>query len=661
MKIIGDFETYSELDLTIVGAYRYAIDPSTEVLMLSYQIGNGELKLWVPCEDGPFPQELIDAINNGYEFRAYNVFFDRNIWNHVLIKQAKECWGQDIPSIPIEQSYDIQAKSAAHALPIALEKSGSSLNLGEDKQKLRSGKALMKIFSMPQKDGSRIYPEQRPNEWKSYKEYGWQDTEVAKIIDRMLPDMPPKTLEFWYLDQRINTHGIEIETDAANIIRDKAIEEVANYNTRISELTDGRITTLNQGQRVQKLAAELDFTLPNFQAQTVQDALEGKLGEVPDLIYQILEMRFHGGKSSVNKLNAMASAACPDGRVRGTIVFHGARTGRGAGRIIQPHNFPKPSVEYDDDMDMLIHDLVYESIDYVNQKYGSFMKAASTALRGLIIAGEGNEMYISDFAAIEARLVFYLASCFAGLDRYAKGIDNYIDMATTIYGISYEDVGSKERWLGKQAILGCGYGLGAKGFVNSCANWNVEIPYYLAETAVNAYRSKYPEVVTLWNDTEAAAMNACVYPGKVYQIPNGLLKFCIKGEFLYMKIPSGRYLAYPFPRIDIVKTPWGQKKRAVTYRTLENNHWHRTSTYGGKLVENACQAIAHDIKMEAAINLEKKGYHIITEVHDELIGYNKKGVGSAQEFNDIMEIVPDYLPDCPIEAETETRTRYQKI
>jgi len=336
-----------------------------------------------------------------------------------------------------------------------------------------------------------------------------------------------------------------------------------------------------------------------------------------------------------------------------------------SGRGWQPTNLAKPSIEYES-MDMLIHDLRNMDNDEINENYGSFMKAASTAMRGHIIAPDGMELFGADYAAIEARVVFWLANCKKGLKAYHDGIDLYKQIATIIYHVPYDDIDDEQRWLGKQVILGAGYGIGWKGFQNACMQYNVKVNDDACKNAVETYRETYSEVPDLWNSLDRASMLA-MQTGKECFAASGrisfkLLRLSNKQLFLFMKLPSGRLLAYPQANIETVTTPWGAKKKAITFRKLVNNFWGKESTYGGKLVENACQAIARDIMYHGMENADNAGFKIIMQVYDELISYAPKGFMRLEDYEKLLcDPMPEWAKGLPLDAEGKILNRYQKL
>ena len=658
MKLFIDFETYSECSLDDCGAYVYANHPSTDLLSMSYCFGHdGEIHNYKHLEGDTLPNDVRQHVENGGIISAHNAFFDYCIWQYVCV--PKHGW----PSSKLEQWEDTMAKAASHSLPLSLEKCADAMRLDVKKDTI-SGRILNKL-ARPQytKDGRmfRHYPSDSPDSYKTLYIYNDRDVAVARLIDKRIPDLSPEEWKIWFFTQRINHRGIYVDVESIKEILPRVEKEKEQFNARATEITKGVITKITQVQRIKKYANAKGVDLPNTQKETLEHYLTVRSNELPEEVREILEMRLMGGKSSTGKYEAMLKSAHCDQRVRGTLVYCGAiKTGRWAGRQVQPHNFPKPTVKYES-IEELIDDLRNSPRDQILEKYGSLMHAASTATRGMICAPPGKILNVADYNAIEVRILFWLADEQEGLKVYREGGDIYVEMAKDVYGnpnLTKSD--SDERWLGKQIILGCGYGMGPPKFMVTCAGYGRSITEDLSQKAVYSYREKYYKVVELWNGIEEAAMKAMTAPFNIEEY--GYVKFKKIGQHLYCKLPSGRKIVYPYARLERVKTPWGAVKLAITYRTLENGMWKRTSTFGGKLVENVCQGVARDFMAHGMITAEEKGgYEMVTTVHDEAVSETPRDYGDIEEYCELLVDIPDWGKGCPLEAEGKRVQRYQKI
>lgn len=624
---------------------------------MSFVFGHDEEVCCLKYIEGEaLPNRIREHIEAGGIISAHNAFFDRNIWENVMVPRCG--W----PKTKLEQWECTMAKAASYSLPLALEKCAQAMNLPIGKDTI-SGRILNKL-AKPQykKDGTkyRHYPSDSPDSFATLYKYNDRDVEVARLIDKRIPDLSEDERKIYMFDQKINQRGIYVDTASIDKILPRVEDEKLKFNERVAEVTGGIITKITQVQRIKKYANSRGVPIPNTQKETLEEWTTVHVDELPEDVFEVLEMRLMGGKSSTGKFEAMKNSAYTDKRIRGTLVYCGAiKTGRWAGRQVQPHNFPKPTVKYQS-IDLLIEHLKEWSREDILEQYDSLMHAASTATRGMICAPPGRVLNIADYNAIEVRILFWLADDQEGLRVYREGGDIYVEMAKEVYNnpfLTKED--DSERWLGKQIILGCGYGMGPPKFQTSCARFGRKIETELAKRSVYSYRDKYYTVVNLWNYLEEACIEALTFPGRVTEY--GYIKFKKIGQHLHMKLPSNRKIIYPYARLEQVKTPWGQKKTAMTYRTLENGIWKRTSTFGGKLVENACQGIARDFMAYGMMYAEDGGYEVVTTVHDEAVAETDEDYGSIEEYCYLLAKRPSWGDSCPLVAEGQRLQRYQKI
>lgn len=638
-----DFETRSRLSLD-GGSFKYASDPSTEILITGYCLDDDD-PVCFDMRDTAARKILYEALLDGYKFVAHNFLFEIPVIGY---QGHRYNW----PKIPY-QNYRCTMQMAGRAgLPLALEHCADALKL--DVRKLDYGKLLIQRFSVPQSNGQFIELDSDPKGKEQFMTYCEIDAEVSREIWRNLPDWTPSELRDVHFDLMNNLRGVPIDVEAARVIQSRVLTEMENYGGRLIRLTNGMIDRVTQVQRIKQWAQRnVNPEIPSCDADHLERILAGEFGEVDDVTREILEMRQHGGKSSTSKYNKYIDCEI-DGKVYGMQISFGAHTGRAISKLLNLYNLPKPSVDYDS-----MEDLVRQLI---NEGHPEYVKAASTAIRGMITAPEGSILCVADYAAIEARIVFWVSNCRRGIKKYEDKIDNYIDMASVIYHMPYSSVGDDERWVGKQAILGCGYGLGAQGFVNSCARWGVEVPFDLAEESVTAYRDTYPEVVEYWNELEEAALSAC-RTGKVCRA--GKVAFKTRRSksgmvMLHCKLPSGRLLTYPDVKIAMVTTPWGAKKKAVTYKKANERGFYRESTYGGKLMENICQAIARDIMYYGAYEASKLGYKTLFTVYDEIVAIHD-GDADSEEFCEALCMKESWAVGLPLEADGKLMKRYKKL
>jgi len=649
MTINLDFETRSEAPLLKTGAYKYAADPSTEVLCLGYSIGDAPVQLWLPGEH--MPEALRAEIAKGATVMAFNAFFEKCIWRHVMVK--KHGW----PDIPDGQWSCSASLARAHALPGDLGRVGLALKL--DIQKSEEGKRVMMKLAKPRtptKSNPSIWHENWDDFRKLYA-YCVDDVGAERAIHKRLPRLTPTEHKIWMLDQKINERGIRVDMPAIK----NAIQYMAIYGDKLTKelvaITKGEVETAFQRDRILAWTLKQGVSLNGMTKNDLLDALDpAKAAGMPPHVRRVLEIRQAVGKTSTAKYQAIVDAASSDDRVRDLLIYHGASTGRWTGRAVQPQNFPKNTLKGD----LETHFEVLKDYDYETYEmcYPDVINTLSSAIRGVFIPSEGATFFGGDYSAIEARVLFWLANEKRGMSMFASGADIYKDLAATIYNVPIDQVSKDQRDMGKRGILGAGYGMGPVKFKATCMDFaRVEISEELAERVIAAYRNKYPTVKQLWLAQETAARQAVETKQLV---PCGRVKWLVHGDFLYCRLPSGRNLAFHEPRIELMPTSWGEKKPTITYTSINSvtKQWDRTTTYGGKIVENLCQAVARDLMAEAMLRAEAAGYRVILTVHDELL--TEKESGDKKEFEQLMAHLPGWAAGCPVKAEAWSAKRYVK-
>lgn len=671
-----DFETRSFLDVRDVGAWRYAEDWTTEILCMSWKMGSSESKIWVPWLD--FPQEVIDHVKAGGTFEAHNVQFERAIWLFILRPQF------GVP-IPIRWR-DTLAVCAYRALPLKLEDVGKALDLPVIKD--NRGTYLLNTLSKPKfgtkTDPDRIYRE----DWDLMDElYGYcmWDSDAEECLSSTVGVLPKPEYRLWVLDQKINYRGVRLDMPAVEKALELTTAITTKLNGELCDITNNAVQKATQRDRLLKwfnangLEAISDLRKETITAWTLKD----KHGEyiykdhMPENTLRALVIRSQLAKSSTKKLEKMRDCVGRDGRVRGLLQYHGAGTGRWAGRLVQPQNFPRATVTNRVnakgkkflDMDYLIEQIMNNDLG----GYDKPMEAIASALRGMFIADPGKVYHVCDFSAIEARVTFWVAGCQTGLDVFAKsdaGLseDIYCVTASDLVGFEVKkSEHSHERQLGKITVLGCGYQMGApKLQYQAEKDYGVVLEDHEAEGMVNLYRDKYQEVKWLWYGLQDAAIST-VKTGHPHSYNNIVYELIddAAGRWLACLLPNGRRIWYYEPIVERIVPPWGGAKRdSLTYMGRDNKKggsWGRVRTYGGMLTENVVQAIARDLMAEAMIRVEIAGYRIILTVHDEIISEDDKDFGSQEEFEREMAISPPWAQGCPVAVEGAVITRYQKV
>ena len=707
MLITIDFETFSRASLKKQGVHVYARHPSTRIICLAYGPGLDCIDIWVPGSTPP--NSLFDQIYSGALIEAHNVQFERAIWESICV--AKLGW----PKIDPEQWRCTLAGASRLALPRGLEDVAKVLGLSEQKDMVGS-EALKKVCK-PDKKGVM---NQDPALLNTVYDYCKQDVRTEIALSDTLEDMPESELILWQLDQEINNRGLLIDKVSlkhAMVVVDKCqTESVENLFT----LADGEVTSVTQVDRVRKWIGE---RLPGGPPETLSKAIVENLlkrGDLPPEVRSMLILRQEGAKSSLGKLQAMVDRMNDDGKVRGNQVYHGAATGRWAGSGLQIQNFPRPMLKQSE-IDFILDDLLpTEDPKIIKAFFGDVPAAISSCLRGLICSEPGSSFYVCDFAAIEARVLAWLADQEDLVQAFLDGVDVYKYMANKIFEVPIEDIDKDQRFLGKSAILGAGYSMGYRKFVQSCLLvGKVVVSSLMAKKTIKTYREANPKIVQLWRDCNRECIE-CIKTGEPQTI-NQYLSVDMHRGMMRIKLPSGRYLHYHNPKVVKVPAPWTQvyvgkiwmpenRREALELADVEvgdfvdgrfegckitpkmakylksknirmelekpkeevieqitfwgvdsqTKRWSKKRTYGGSLVENITQGVARDLLAEAMLRVEEAGYPIVCTIHDEIVSEVVDGFGDLEEYESLMKIVPDWASGCPVDVEGLVSKRYCK-
>lgn len=632
-----DFETRSELDIKSVGAWKYSCHPSTEVLCIaSFNPEYSQIDL--------FRKEKLNIslplFKPGESFEAHNAFFEYAIWHNIMV--SRYGW----PVVPEDQWYCSAAKAAYHGLPRKLEDAGKALNL--DVQKDAEGSRLMLQMSKPRPNWKKTGKSPKWFEDKArlerLYEYCKQDVRAEYALSQALDDLPRTERKLWLLDQKINRRGIYCDVELAN----SAIEIIetleADANLELHRITDGMVSTPNQRDRILTWLADECYRPEDLTADTVEWEL--KNGRLTPNARRVLEIRQLHSKASTKKFTAMIDRADEiDWRIRDTLFFHGAHTGRWTGTGIQPQNYYRPDFERPEIELLAIPAILRHDADELEFLFGSPITPLSSSLRATLCAAPGHDLIGADYASIEARVLLWLVKDKDALELIEQGIDLYVDMAAAIYGIPSEQVTKAQRQLGKTAILGLGYGMGVDKFFSTCSNFGIKIDYFLAEKTVSIYRQKYRKVVRFWWQINQHAINTTG-------------PFSKHGRFLQLRLPSGRPLHYCDPELTLNRF----HEPALSYMSINprTQKWEREETYGGKLTENMVQAISRDIMALGMLRAENAGYPIVMTVHDEVVAEVSKEFGSVDEFVHLFCQKEKWYKDCPVSAEGWRGERYRK-
>lgn len=636
-----DLETYSSVDLGKSGVYKYAESEDFEILLFAYSIDDGEVKVVDLASGEIIPEEILAALSDeSVEKWAFNANFERVCLSRFLGKRLKpQGW------------YCTMIWSAYMGLPLSLEKVGEVLRL--DKQKMNEGKALIRYFSIPCKPTksngmrTRNLPHHDLEKWSTFKEYNQRDVETEMAIKKKLSAFPiPKSeWENYWVDQNINDRGIlidEVLVDSAikfdEILRDENMD-------RAIELTglENPNSPLQLKEWLNKKGLEID-SLAKKDVESVLKNAEGDIKEV-------LELRQELSKSSVRKYDAMKNVKGKDNRARGLIQFYGAnRTGRYSGRLIQVQNLRRNNLKDLELARSLVKNRDYETIEIL---YESPSDILSQLIRTAFIPKEGTRFIVSDFSAIEARVLAWLAGEQWVLDAFENGEDIYCRTASRMFGVPVEKhgVNGHLRQKGKIATLACGY-QGALGALKAMGGIEMGLSEDELQSIVDSWREANPNIVSLWWDIDSVVKRVVKTRSKE-RYKNLVISY--EKGILFIELPSKRRLAYPKAKIGMNR--FGGE--SVVYEGIVvGNKWDKIESYGGKFVENIVQAIARDILAEAMMRLEKKGFNIVMHIHDEVV--IESDSSSIEEINEIMSSVPEWAPGLILDADGFESEFYKK-
>lgn len=648
-----DFETRSAADLKECGAYIYAKHPTTDVWCMAWAFDDEEPEIWVPSEE--LPQRVRDHIETGGEIRAWNAAFERRIWNEIMAKRY------GAPEAAMEQFVCTMAEAAAMGLPQALGKAAEAMGLSQEKDD--KGYRLMMQMARPRRiepNGTIVWWNE-PERLQRLYSYCKQDVRTEQAAAKGLRRLSPEEREMYLLTERMNDRGIRIDVPLVHAAT-KIVEEGTTRAARdLTKVTDGAVTEVTKTADLRRWLNEQGIEVDSVAKDKVAELLERD-----DLSLQVraaLTARAEAGKSSVAKLKTMLAAADPDDhRARGLIRYHGASTGRWTGSLVQPHNFARGSIKNIEQYIELVMVGAYEQIDLMHHP----VEVVSSMLRSMMTAGPGYELISGDYSAIEARVVNWLAGQEDILDLFRRGVDVYKHNATVLYGIPMEEVQTfPHRQTGKFQELGCGFGMGWKKAIDAAkSTYGLDLDEATARAVVEGYRETHPKVKALWYAANDAALGAVASPGVQHSFgaPGRESTFLKAGSYLYLKLPSGRLLAYAQPMLEDTMTKYGHQVTSVVVSTVNSltKKWERRSLYGGLIVENVTQAVARDIMAQAKLRAEKRGYLPILSVHDEVVVEVPIGFGSLEEYMEILKEPPAWAEGLPVDVEGWRGVRYRK-
>lgn len=622
-----DIETYSDIDINKSGVYRYVDTDEFKILLFAYSVDCGPVQLIDLTRGDSIPKEIVNALSDKSVTKwAYNANFERVALSRFL-------------GMPTGQYLDPEGWkcsmvwAATLGLPMGLAKVGEVLAL--DKQKMSEGRGLIYKFCKPdKKTGLRVMPEEFPEDWETFRRYNIRDVETEMGIQKMISPFPCSD-ELWqeyWTDQRINDRGVEVDLTLARnaVAMDAEISE--NLMEKMRSLTG--IDNPRSTSQLDMWLREHGCDMVSLGKKDVAQVIE----ETDDpLIRKVLSLRLLIAKSSVKKYTKMLDATCSDGRARGMFQFYGAmRTGRFAGRLLQLQNLPQNHIENIG----LVRALARRGdLETLSVMFDSVPDILSQLIRTAFVAREGSRFIVADFSAIEARVIAWLAGEEWRMKAFAEGKDIYCASASAMFGVPVvkHGINGELRQKGKVAELACGYG-GSVGALKAFGADKMGLTEAEMQSIVDNWRASSPRIVQLWWNVDRA-IKQTLEDGTTHRT-HGLM-FSLQKGILFIRLPSGRSLAYVKPRLIDGK---------ITYEGVSSNKgWARLESYGPKFVENITQAISRDLLLNAMKQVGPDA-RICMHIHDELVIEADKSV-NLDDICQKMAQVPEWAEGLLLRAD----------
>lgn len=673
-----DFETRSPIDLKVEGLDKYCAHPLTGVMCMAYSFGDGPVFLWYPGLS--FPAEVWRHVAAGRLLVAHNAQFEHQIWNRVLRRQCSE-----VPILSLSQLRCTMAKCYAMSLPGSLE--NALIAIGATERKDAEGRRIMLQLSQPRKvlpDGMVIWwtKEEFPEKYERLYQYCEQDVRSEQELDALLVDLSLEEQKLWELDQTINARGIAFDR-AAVLAADKlAASEKERLDSEMQRITGGFVGTCNSHGAVRQWMAAQGVQTESVDKAAILDLLSDPA--LPSTVRSALLTRQEAAKSSTAKLDSILSRGSTDDRLRFIFQYHAAVTGRWGGRGVQPHNFVRPKIK-PKDVEWIIATLKSGQAqvgDAIRMFYGAPLDMIPNCLRGMLAASPGRDLIAGDYKNIEGRV----GAWFCGENWKVQAFRDYdAGIGPDVYRLTYsrsfnvpiEQVSEsgEDRQVGKVQELACLYQGWVGAMTTMCKTYNVEMSEESKERAAGLWREAHPATRATWPALEAAGIQAVSHPGEkvTVQMPGSpaSVVFCMNGPHLWLRLPSGRALCYPYAEVftkvrEFTRddgSTYTKENAAVRYlgENSETHQWDWQDTYGGLWLENIVQAIARDILAAAMKRLEAHGLPVVLHVHDEaVVEVSENDSTSVADYCAIMAIPLPWTTGLPIAVGGWRGRRYKK-
>ena len=670
-----DFETRSAVDLREVGLYNYARHPTTDVWCMAWAIGDMEPAL-IPVAHPDHKSGLapwVGHVRNGGKVYAHNAPFELAIWNNIMVPRYG--W----PELKPEQTYCTMAMAYAMGLPGSLE--DAALAMGIDMKKDIEGRALMLRMCRPRstKGGDIVWWDDEDKLARLY-EYCKQDVRVERELHKRLMPLSDRERQVWLMDYRINQRGVQVDLPSANAAIKLADAMKVRYDNELAEITNGAATSVTALAPLKEWLNEQGChqALAGLAKADVSELLARN--DLPAAARAALTVRQEAGKASNAKFNVMALQAGEDGRLHNLVQYHGAATGRWAGRAVQVHNLPRnmPDADVVERILELVRNGEHDAIDAI---FGPPLTMVSSCLRSFFTAAPGKRLVAGDFSNVEARGAAWMAGeqwkieAFIAQD-HKTGPDVYRLGASKLLGVAVEAVTPEQRQShGKVPDLAFQY----QGSVGSGRTMGKTYGVFATDDEwrdrCGVWRAAHPRIVRTWYDIQGAAIRAVENLGNVYECgaAGRQAKFRKVGSFLWCLLPSGRAICYPYPKIlqgefgpqltyMTLPSPDDRRKGKIVYDPLNSSNWARVSTYGGSLFNNIVQGMCRDILAETMLNMEAAGLPVVLHVHDEAVGEGDEAIAEEKRLvmQQMMRTPPAWAKGFPLWADCKVMVRYGK-
>lgn len=653
-----DIETYSGADLAECGVYRYVEHPDFRVLLFAYSVDNGPVELIDFAKGEDLPQSLLFALSDYRVTKtAFNATFERICLSKWIQRTTVNQWSLD------PDQWDCTMVAAARCgLPLSLAQCGAVLGLDEkDEGKMKEGKALIRKFTCPNREGERTLPEEDPEAWEVFKAYCKRDVEVEQAIRNAVKrfTQPEWEKRLYGIDQRINDRGVLIDRQLVECADRLAGEYTAQLFEKAKSIT-GLENPNSPTQLKAWLKEKAGVSVASLNKAEMDD-IEKAVG-FHGVAGKVLKLRMEMGKTSVKKYSAMLDCVCHDGRIHGLLQYYGAaRTGRWAGRLVQVQNLPQNHLK---DLDEARRLVKAGDLDEFTCNYKNPTQVLSELIRTAFVAEDGKVFHVCDFSAIEARVVAWIAGEEWVLDVFRQGGDIYCATASQMFGVPVEKHGanSELRAKGKIAVLALGYGGGVSA-LDKMGGQRMGLTQKEEGEIVNRWRTANRHIVRLWDTVERAARRA-IMTGMDTKINRGIV-FGYQGGCLTVQLPSGRKLVYPRAKVEeYMKTRFERPEltESVTYEGLNQTtkKWERMEAYGGKMVENIVQATARDILAWVMFRAERDGLPVVFHVHDEIIVEADPNEVKLEDAEKIFSEPVEWAEGLPLKGAGYTTPYYMK-